>query len=86
MDPVTGRRLVLGNAELRISYVVAGEASPLYRNAAGDECVYVEAGAATVETVFGALPSRAGDYVVAAPGDHAPLGARTATEPLRLLL
>jgi homogentisate 1,2-dioxygenase len=61
---VTGRRLVLGNAEVRISYVAAGETSPLYRNAAGDECVYVEAGAGTVQTVFGTLPVRAGDYVI----------------------
>ena len=45
---MTGRRLVLGNGDVRISYVVAGEASPLYRNAIGDECVYVEAGAGTV--------------------------------------
>src|SRR6187551_3715917 len=55
-DPVTGRRLLLGNGDVRISYVAAGEPSPLYRNAIGDECVYVESGAATVETVFGALP------------------------------
>ena len=41
-DAVTGRRLVLGNDDVRISYVVAGETSPLYRNAIGDECVYVE--------------------------------------------
>jgi homogentisate 1,2-dioxygenase len=63
-DVVTGRRLVLGNADVRISYVVAGEPSPLYRNALGDECVYVESGEATVETVFGALPARQGDYVL----------------------
>jgi homogentisate 1,2-dioxygenase len=63
-DVVTGRRLVLGNADVRISYVVAGTASPLYRNALGDECVYVESGEAIVETVFGALPARQGDYVV----------------------
>jgi homogentisate 1,2-dioxygenase len=63
-DAVTGRRLVLGNADVRISYVVAGEPSPLYRNAIGDECVYLEAGQATVETVFGALHARQGDYVV----------------------
>ncbi|GAA1563785.1 homogentisate 1,2-dioxygenase [Dactylosporangium maewongense] len=63
-DPVTGRRLVLGNADVRISYVVAGEPSPLYRNALGDELVYIESGEATVETVFGALPARAGDYVI----------------------
>ena len=60
-DVVTGRRLVLGNGDVRISYVAAGETSPLYRNAIGDECVYVESGAATVETVFGALPARQGD-------------------------
>jgi homogentisate 1,2-dioxygenase len=64
LDPVTGRRLVLGNADVRLSYVAAGEASPYYRNAIGDECVFVEDGSATVETVFGALVARAGDYVV----------------------
>ncbi|MGW0927625.1 cupin domain-containing protein [Streptomyces sp. NPDC002644] len=63
-DVVTGRRLVLGNADVRISYVVAGKTSPLYRNGVGDECVYVESGAARVETVFGVLDARAGDYVV----------------------
>ena len=39
VDPVQGRRLVLGNADVRISYVVAGATSPYYRNAIGDECV-----------------------------------------------
>ena len=64
LDAVTGRRLVLGNADVRLSYVVAGETSPLYRNGTGDECVFVEAGAATVETVFGDLQVGPGDYVV----------------------
>lgn len=63
-DVVTGRRLLLGNGDVRISYAVAGSPSPLYRNGLGDECVYVESGQAVVETVFGALPVRAGDYVV----------------------
>jgi homogentisate 1,2-dioxygenase len=63
-DVVTGRRLLLGNADVRISYVWAGEESPYYRNAIGDECVYVESGAARVETVFGALDAREGDYVL----------------------
>lgn len=64
-DAVEGRRLVLGNNDVRISYVVTGtEASPLYRNAIGDECVYVEAGGGTLESVFGVLHYRAGDYVV----------------------
>ncbi len=64
LDPVTGRRLVLGNGDVRISYVVAGETSPFYRNAIGDECVYVESGTAVVETVFGALEVAQGDYVI----------------------
>ncbi|RSN68980.1 homogentisate 1,2-dioxygenase [Actinomadura sp. WAC 06369] len=63
-DPVTGRRLVLGNGDVRISYAVSAAASPLYRNATGDEVVYVESGAATVETVFGTLRAEQGDYVV----------------------
>ncbi len=63
-DAVTGRRLVLGNADVRISYAVVGAASPLYRNAVGDEVVFVESGTATVETVFGHLAVDAGDYVV----------------------
>ena len=63
--PVEGRRLALGNADVRIAYVVTGtDASPLYRNAIGDECVFVQAGSGTVETVFGVVPYRAGDYVI----------------------
>ncbi|MFL6062639.1 MAG: homogentisate 1,2-dioxygenase [Marmoricola sp.] len=63
-NPVEHRRLVLGNGDVRISYVVASETSPLYRNAVGDECTYVESGSGSVETVFGALSYRAGDYVL----------------------
>ncbi|WP_019549411.1 homogentisate 1,2-dioxygenase [Streptomyces sulphureus] len=64
VDAVTGRRLVLGNGDVRISYVAAGAPSPLYRNGLGDECVYVESGEADVETVFGVLNARSGDYVL----------------------
>ena len=64
-DAVTGRRLVLGNNDVRIGYVVTGvDPSPYYRNAIGDECVYVEAGSGTVETVLGVLSYRTGDYVI----------------------
>lgn len=64
LDVVTGRRLVLGNADVRLSYAVAGAASELYRNATGDELVYVESGSAAVETVFGELTAGPGDYVL----------------------
>ncbi len=63
--PVEGRRLVLGNNDVRIAYVLTGtDASPVYRNAIGDECVYVESGTGTVETVFGTVAYRSGDYVI----------------------
>ena len=83
VDAVTGRRLVLGNPDVRLSYVVADAVSPLYRNAVGDECVFVEAGAAVVETVFGPLEARPGDYVVVPRGTtHRWVPA--AGQPLRL--
>jgi homogentisate 1,2-dioxygenase len=63
-DPVTGRRLILANADVRISYVAGIACSPLYRNALGDECIYVESGAGAVETVFGPLSVSQGDYVL----------------------
>ena len=59
------RRLVLGNNDVRISYVVTGtDPSAYYRNAIGDECVYVESGAGVLESVFGVIGYRTGDYVL----------------------
>src|SRR5436190_8475760 len=63
-DPVLGRQHLLANDDVRLSYVVADRPSPLYRNAIGDECVYVEAGAAQVESPFGALDLATGDYAI----------------------
>jgi homogentisate 1,2-dioxygenase len=81
-DAVTGRRLVLGNADVRISYAVSSKASPLYRNAVGDECVYIENGAATVETVFGSLDVGRGEYVIV-PRATTHRWLPTGDEPLR---
>ncbi|MEU9343498.1 homogentisate 1,2-dioxygenase [Streptomyces sp. NPDC048278] len=64
VDAVTGRRLLLGNDDVRLTYVVADTVSPYYRNAIGDECLYVEAGRARVESVFGDLEAADGDYVI----------------------
>jgi homogentisate 1,2-dioxygenase len=63
-DLVDGRQLLLGNADVRLSYAAADMPSPLYRNAMGDECVYVESGCGRLESVFGALDVGPGDYVV----------------------
>ncbi len=64
-DAVTGRRVVLANNDVRLSYVLTGtEPSAYYRDAIGDECVFVESGSGVVETVFGVVPYRGGDFVV----------------------
>lgn len=64
-DAVADRRTVLANNDVRLTYVVTGtEPSAYYRDAVGDECVFVQSGSGVVETVFGAVPYRAGDFVV----------------------
>jgi homogentisate 1,2-dioxygenase len=63
-DPVLGRVHLLANDDCRISYVVADRPSPLYRNAIGDECLYIEEGAARLESTFGSLELSAGDYAI----------------------
>jgi len=84
-DAITGRQLLLANDDVRISYAVADRPSPLYRNAVGDECVYVESGSATVETVFGALAARQGDYVLL-PTSTTHRWVPTGDGPLRTLV
>lgn len=63
-DAVRARRLVVGNEDVRIAFVAADTASPLYSNATGDECVYVQSGHATIESTFGTLHVGPGDYVI----------------------
>ena len=64
-SPVTDRMPVLFNRDVALSV-----ASPrindifFYRNAQGDEVVYVSEGEGVLETVMGDLPFRAGDYLV----------------------
>lgn len=63
-DLVTGRQVLLGNADVTICRARAVNASEMYRNAAGDEIVYVQSGEARFESVFGTIRAGAGDYVV----------------------
>ncbi len=63
-DAVRGRHLLLANPDVQIAFVAATETSPLYRDAVGDELIYVQAGSAVLESVFGRLPVASGDYVV----------------------
>ena len=54
-DPVLGRRYLLGNDQVAMAFVAASESSPLYRNATGDELVYVQSGELVLESVFGRM-------------------------------
>jgi homogentisate 1,2-dioxygenase len=83
-DPVLGRQHLLANDDVRISYAIAERPSPLYRNAVGDECVYVEEGALRVESTFGALEASAGDYVII-PTSVIHRLVPTGASPVRLL-
>jgi homogentisate 1,2-dioxygenase len=84
-DAVTGRQLLMANADVRLLYVVADQPSPLYRDAIGDELVYVESGQARLESVFGVLDVESGDYVVL-PTSTTHRWVPTGQEPLRLLV
>lgn len=63
-DLVTGRQRLMGNATVTINWVDATVTSELYRNAAGDELVYLQSGRAVLESVFGRLEVGEGDYIV----------------------
>jgi homogentisate 1,2-dioxygenase len=63
-DLVLGRRPLVGNDDVTISFASADAASDLYRNSAGDEAVYLQGGAARFESVYGIIDAVAGDYVV----------------------
>jgi homogentisate 1,2-dioxygenase len=64
-DPVTGRRLLMWNADIEAWVCKPTEAMPgFYRNGEGDEVVYVHRGSGKLRTMFGVLPYREKDYVV----------------------
>jgi homogentisate 1,2-dioxygenase len=67
-DLVTGRTVLLGNDDLRLAVAAPTGPSGLYRNATGDELVYVRSGRLRLETTFGVLEAGAGDYVVVPTG------------------
>ena len=85
-DPVTGRQLLLANDDVRISYAVGDETSPLVRNAAGDELVYLESGQARLESVFGTLEVSQGDYVVVPTSTTHRWVIEGGPEPVRFLI
>ncbi|GDY31190.1 homogentisate 1,2-dioxygenase [Gandjariella thermophila] len=86
VDAVTGRRLLFGNADVRICFVAANRPSPLYRNATGDELLYVQTGSGVVETIYGVLRVSAGDYLVVPTSCTYRVVPGEGGEPLRVLV
>jgi len=64
-DPVLGRVYLMGNDDL-----VMGTCQPtepmnyFYRNADGDEVLFVHEGEGELQTIYGTIPYRPGDYLV----------------------
>jgi homogentisate 1,2-dioxygenase len=89
-DAISGRTPILHNNDLTLA--VAQPAQPMrladgqpywYRNGEGDELLFVHEGEGRLETSFGALPFRRGDYL------NIPIGTTwrlEASGPLRLLV
>ncbi len=64
-DEIVGRRLLMWNDDVEISLCRPSESMEyFFRNGEGDEVVFVHEGAGTLETIFGELPYKQGDYVV----------------------
>ena len=85
LDAVGGRQVLLANGDVRLAYVAATQPSPLYRNAIGDEVLYVESGAGVVETSYGVLTVSQGDYVVL-PTSSTYRVVPSGPDPLRLFV
>jgi len=64
-DMISGRIPLMFNDDL-VSYRCRPDSaqSMLYRNAAADEVIFVQQGAGVVNTTYGTLPYRRGDYIV----------------------
>ena len=64
-DPISGRQLLMWNDDVEIELARPTEAMEFfYRNGEGDEVVFVHEGTGTLETIFGDLPYKEGDYIV----------------------
>ncbi|HEX2916621.1 MAG TPA: homogentisate 1,2-dioxygenase [Chloroflexia bacterium] len=64
-DAISGRQLLMWNNDVEISLCRPDRTMDyFYRNGEGDELIFVHEGSGTLETIFGDLPYREGDYIV----------------------
>ena len=68
-DPITGRVVLFGNADVEMSACVPAEQMNYhYKNGQGDECLFVHFGSGTIHSMFGTLRFGPKDYVVMPKG------------------
>ena len=80
----TDRIPLLFNTDVALSFAApTGEDDYFYRNAQGDEVVYVSEGSGTLDTQLGELPFAAGDYLIVPRGI---LHRYRITSPMKCLL
>ncbi|MEM1166846.1 MAG: homogentisate 1,2-dioxygenase [Planctomycetota bacterium] len=69
-DPITGRVILMGNADVELSVCNPGEGrtSYHYKNGQGDECLFIHFGSGVCRTMFGTLRFGPHDYIVLPKG------------------
>ncbi|WP_409296641.1 homogentisate 1,2-dioxygenase [Peribacillus sp. SCS-26] len=64
-DSLGGREYILGNDDLLIGMLHPEKSmDSYYRNGDGDEMLFIHHGSGTVETMFGSISYRPGDYII----------------------
>jgi homogentisate 1,2-dioxygenase len=68
-DEITGRRVLMWNNDVEISLCrPATQMDYFFRNGEGDEVIFVHEGSGTLQTTFGDVPYKEGDYIVVPRG------------------
>ncbi|MDZ4756265.1 MAG: homogentisate 1,2-dioxygenase [Phycisphaerae bacterium] len=68
-DPVTGRTILFGNADVELAVCAPTERMNYwFKNAQGDECIFIHFGSGTCQTSFGLLTFKPKDYIIIPKG------------------
>jgi len=68
-DPITGRVVLFGNSDCEMAICVPAEPMNYhYKNAMGDECIFIHFGSGTMYTQFGTLKFGPKDYIIVPKG------------------
>src|SRR3981189_2233413 len=81
-DEISGRRLLMWNTDVEIPLSrPTATMDYFFRNGEGDEVVFVHEGSGVLETIFGNVPYKEGDYVVIPRGTTSRFRPEGAEQP-----